>query len=101
MNGPVAIGTGGVSRPDVVAVAREACPVVIEPAALEAVRRSHRIATELIAGDRAVYGLSTGFGALADRYIEPESPGRPAGRAWSGRTPPPWAPRSNRRWCGP
>jgi histidine ammonia-lyase len=70
---PVAIGTAGVSRPDVVAVAREGRPVVIEPAALDAVRRSHRTATELIAGDRAVYGLSTGFGALADRYIEPSA----------------------------
>jgi histidine ammonia-lyase len=57
----------------VVAVARGARPVVIEPAALEAMRRSHRTATELVAGDRPVYGLSTGFGALADRYIEPES----------------------------
>jgi histidine ammonia-lyase len=73
VNDPVAIGTGGVSRPDVVAVARDARPVIVEPAALEAVRRSHRTATELIAGDRAVYGLSTGFGALADRYIEPDS----------------------------
>ena len=32
---------------------------------------SHRIASQLIEGDRAVYGLSTGFGALADRYIPP------------------------------
>jgi len=73
VNDPVAIGTAGVSRSDVEAVARGARPVVIEPAALEAVRRSHRTATSLIAGDRAVYGLSTGFGALADRYIEPGS----------------------------
>jgi histidine ammonia-lyase len=70
---PVAIGTGGVSRLEVVAVAREDRPVAIEPGALEAIRRSHRTATALIAGDRAVYGLSTGFGALADRYIQPES----------------------------
>jgi histidine ammonia-lyase len=73
MPDPVAIGTGGVSRSDVLAVARHDRQVVVEPAALEAVRRSHRTATGLIAGDRAVYGLSTGFGALADRYIEPES----------------------------
>ena len=32
---------------------------------------SHRVASALIDGDRAVYGLSTGFGALADRYIPP------------------------------
>jgi histidine ammonia-lyase len=73
VDNPVTIGTGGVSRPDVVGVARHGRAVVIQPAALEAVRRSHRIATELVAGNRAVYGLSTGFGALADRYVEPES----------------------------
>jgi histidine ammonia-lyase len=33
---------------------------------------SHRVAAALIEGDRAVYGLSTGFGALADRYIPPD-----------------------------
>ncbi|HUJ67000.1 MAG TPA: aromatic amino acid lyase, partial [Acidimicrobiales bacterium] len=73
MPAPVAIGTGGVSRSDVLAVARYDRQVVVEPEALEAVRRSHRTAAGLIAGDRAVYGLSTGFGALADRYIEPVS----------------------------
>jgi histidine ammonia-lyase len=73
MPDPVAIGTGGASRSDVMAVARHDRQVVVEPAALEAVRRSHLTASGLIAGNRAVYGLSTGFGALADRYIEPHS----------------------------
>jgi len=73
MPDPVPIGTGGVSRSDVMAVARYDRQVVVGPDALEAVRRSHRTALGLIAADRAVYGLSTGFGALADRYIEPES----------------------------
>ncbi len=40
--------------------------------AVEAVERSYAIATALISGEQAVYGLSTGFGALAERYIAPE-----------------------------
>ena len=57
---------------DVVDVARAARTVALEDAAVEALERSHRTARELISGSRAVYGLSTGFGFLADRYIEPD-----------------------------
>jgi histidine ammonia-lyase len=52
-------------------VARRNWTASIAPASDEAMAASHRIASELIDGDRAVYGLSTGFGALADRYIPP------------------------------
>jgi histidine ammonia-lyase len=65
------LGPAGVSAPDVVDVARRGRAVTVTTAALDAVGRSHRIATALIAGSRAVYGLSTGFGALADRYVGP------------------------------
>jgi histidine ammonia-lyase len=61
-----------VSITDVVDVARAARTVALEDAAVEALERSHRTARELISGSRAVYGLSTGFGFLADRYIEPD-----------------------------
>ena len=37
-----------------------------------ALDRSHALATALVSGDQPVYGLSTGFGALADRYIAPD-----------------------------
>ena len=66
------IGTSGVSIDDVVAVARDGCQVAVAEGADAALERSHAIARSLITGDRAVYGLSTGFGALADRYIQPE-----------------------------
>ncbi len=75
---PVVVGTGGVSVDEVVLVARAGravggeVEVEVDPAAVAAVDRSHDIATSLIAGDTAVYGLSTGFGALAERYIQPE-----------------------------
>ena len=68
---PLILGTGSLSIGDVVDVARSERPVELGADALSAIGRSHDVATGLISGDRAVYGLSTGFGALADRYIEP------------------------------
>src|ERR1700760_4045421 len=69
---PVVIATGGVGIDDVVAVARERRAVLGAPAALGALDRSHALARALVSGEQPVYGLSTGFGALADRYIEPD-----------------------------
>ena len=68
---PVVLGPAGLSIQEVVAVARRATPVRVGDEAREALTASHRLALDLVEGDRAVYGLSTGFGALADRYIEP------------------------------
>jgi histidine ammonia-lyase len=66
---PLVLSPDGVAISDVVDVARQQRPVVIGPDAEAALRRSHQVAVDLIRGDTAVYGLSTGFGALADRYI--------------------------------
>jgi histidine ammonia-lyase len=69
---PVVIGAAGVSVADVVAVARQAAPVELGDDAVVAMERSYAITRALIDRPDAVYGLSTGFGALADRYIGPE-----------------------------
>jgi len=69
---PLVLGAGGLSIEDVVVVARHGRAVEVSPEAVAALDRSHAVATALISGDRAVYGLSTGFGALADRYIAPD-----------------------------
>jgi histidine ammonia-lyase len=53
-------------------VARHRRQVVVATDAVATLERSHALAQSLISGDRPVYGLSTGFGALADRYIPPE-----------------------------
>ena len=68
----VVIGGSGLTIEQVVGVARHGASVEVGPDALEALDRSHTRAVEIVHGERAVYGLSTGFGALADRYIEPE-----------------------------
>lgn len=67
----VVIGATGLSVADVVAVARHRSPVVLGEDAVGAMERSYAITRELVDREGAVYGLSTGFGALADRYIDP------------------------------
>lgn len=54
---------------DVLAVARHDAPVQVPEAVLERVRRYRAAVEELADHDRPVYGVSTGFGALAQRHI--------------------------------
>jgi histidine ammonia-lyase len=65
----VELGTSGVARNDVIAVAREEAPVRLSGAAREAIARSARIVAELASSDEPVYGVSTGFGSLATTPI--------------------------------
>jgi histidine ammonia-lyase len=67
----VAITGAPLTFADVVAVARRAAPVELAPRAAEAMRRSRARVDELAAGERPVYGISTGFGALAGTLIPP------------------------------
>jgi histidine ammonia-lyase len=57
---------------DVVAVARGGAPVELAPEAVAAMRRSRAQVDALAAGERPVYGISTGLGALAATRIPPE-----------------------------
>ncbi|HET6873482.1 MAG TPA: histidine ammonia-lyase, partial [Acidimicrobiales bacterium] len=63
--------TSGPSVEEVVGVARHGWMATIDQASQAAMAASYRVASALIEEDHAVYGLSTGFGALADRYIPP------------------------------
>ena len=66
------VGIGPVTFDDVVAVARHGAGVVISPEALDAVAAS-RVHIEALAEQATpVYGVSTGFGALATRHIPRE-----------------------------
>ena len=60
------------SPEDVVRVAREGARVTIGSEAREAIARARKHVDDLAASDTPVYGVSTGFGALANRHIEPE-----------------------------
>jgi histidine ammonia-lyase len=56
---------------DLVEVAREGRTVSLEAGAVERMRASRGVIEELVAGGATVYGVTTGFGDLADVRIEP------------------------------
>ena len=68
----VLINTSGLDRESVVKVARENAEVAITASALEAIARSSKIVEDFAKSDQPVYGISTGFGALATKHIAPE-----------------------------
>ncbi|MBH1935501.1 histidine ammonia-lyase [Streptomyces sp. AV19] len=72
MQGEVVVGTSGTTADDVIAVARHGARVVVPDETLAAVAASRRIIEDLAAKPDPVYGVSTGFGALAVRHISPD-----------------------------
>ncbi|HEX5740535.1 MAG TPA: histidine ammonia-lyase [Pilimelia sp.] len=68
----VTVTATGVGPADVRAVARDDARVVIADDAREAMAASRRIVDRIEASGRPVYGVSTGFGALASTSIAPE-----------------------------
>ncbi|MHB0927609.1 MAG: histidine ammonia-lyase [Candidatus Nanopelagicales bacterium] len=65
----IQIDTAGMRFEDVVAVARHQAEVAVSREALAAMQRSRDVVDGLAASDLPVYGVSTGFGALANRHI--------------------------------
>ncbi|GAA1292165.1 histidine ammonia-lyase [Streptomyces javensis] len=68
----VVVGTSGTTADDVIAVARGTARIEISEAALDAVSTARQVIDDLAAKPEPVYGVSTGFGALAVRHISPE-----------------------------
>jgi len=68
----VVVGTSGTTAEDVVAVARHGARIELSTAAVDALAASRLIVDALAAKPEPVYGVSTGFGALASRHISPE-----------------------------
>lgn len=66
---PIELDPDVLSLRDVVAVARNGAPVTVSAATLERVRRTREHIDRLAGAARPVYGVSTGFGALAQRHI--------------------------------
>ncbi|MDG3010504.1 histidine ammonia-lyase [Rhodococcus sp. D2-41] len=69
---PVPVGVGPVHPRDVVRVARAGASVALTPDALAALEAGAAHIRTLALGPRPVYGVSTGFGALATRHIPVE-----------------------------
>ncbi|MGW4099159.1 histidine ammonia-lyase [Mycobacterium sp. NPDC004974] len=68
----VTVGIGPVSFADVIAVARDDAAVQLSDEAMTAVAESRARIDALAADPAPVYGVSTGFGALATRHIPHE-----------------------------
>lgn len=68
----VVVGTSGTTAQDVIAVARGNARVELSAAAVGALAAAREVIEALAAKPEPVYGVSTGFGALASRHISPE-----------------------------
>ncbi|MFF9017841.1 histidine ammonia-lyase [Streptomyces sp. NPDC014870] len=68
----VVLGTSGTTFQDVIDVARRGARVELSPEAVQALAESRAVVDALAAKPEPVYGVSTGFGALATRHISPE-----------------------------
>ncbi|MFF9866267.1 histidine ammonia-lyase [Streptomyces sp. NPDC013953] len=68
----VVVGTSGATAQDVIAVARGNARVELSQDALAALAKAREIVDALAAKPEPVYGVSTGFGALATRHISRE-----------------------------
>ncbi len=69
----VRVGVEALNVDDVVAVARRGARVTLTDQALAAIAASRRVIEALADDERAHYGVSTGFGALATRHIPVEA----------------------------
>ncbi len=69
---PVGVGVGPVSFEQLRAVARGGAPVRLTEDAVAAIARARAVVEELAVSPTPVYGVSTGFGALATRHIPTE-----------------------------
>ncbi|GHF61959.1 histidine ammonia-lyase [Streptomyces mashuensis] len=68
----VVVETAGTTAEDVLAVSRGTARVTVSADALAAVAAARQVIDDLAAKPDPVYGVSTGFGALAVRHISPE-----------------------------
>ena len=68
----VTVTPAGVTAADVLAVARAGARVELAPSTVDSMNRSRAIVDAIERDGRPVYGVSTGFGALAGTFIEPE-----------------------------
>jgi histidine ammonia-lyase len=72
MSEAVVLRGPGLTPADVVAVARHDAPVTLDADAVDRMAAARRLVDELADGDEPVYGISTGFGALASTRVPPD-----------------------------
>ncbi|MCA1833716.1 MAG: histidine ammonia-lyase [Actinobacteria bacterium] len=70
---PVLLTGDPLSIDSVVAVARDRAPAVVDPSVAVRMAPARRVVEEAVARGDAVYGINTGFGALANVRIDPSA----------------------------
>ncbi len=70
MTEPLTLTPGQITLPQLRRIAGGGVVAGLDPACREGVEAAARLVGEIVAEGRAVYGISTGFGALAHRHIE-------------------------------
>ncbi len=68
----ITIHTAGMPGADVIDVARAAAQITLSPEAISAMATSRSIVDGIERDGRPVYGVSTGFGALAGTFVAPQ-----------------------------
>lgn len=68
----VRLTSDGISAKSVVAVARDDARVELTDSAFDAIDRSAAVVQRILDNNEIVYGVTTGFGSLADTVIPPE-----------------------------
>ena len=66
----VELSHAGVSPAEVISVSRGGAQTALTESAVEAINRCRAIVESMIERDEAVYGITTGFGSLAQTFIE-------------------------------
>jgi histidine ammonia-lyase len=69
---PIELGAHGLTAADVLAVARAGAPVTLTAEAREAMAATAEVVGRLVDAEEPAYGVSTGFGSLANVVIAPD-----------------------------
>ena len=65
----IKLGTASMTLEDLAAIARRGAPVVLSDGSLRRIRASRQLVERWVKQGRAIYGITTGFGALSDVSI--------------------------------
>lgn len=69
MSNPITLGPDGLTQADVVALARHRHWMTLSPAARERIAASASVVERIVANEETAYGVTTGFGSLADTVV--------------------------------
>lgn len=68
----ITLGMTGLTLADLLAVARHGAAVDLTPEARTRIQKTRRLVERWVAGEKTIYGVTTGFGALSDVIIGAE-----------------------------